>query len=76
MNEEKNNSVLGEIIKRGYGTVFYQNWPFWLGGLLIGITSMVTFAWARPWGVAGGLRNWGDWLFGLIGLYFIFALRT
>jgi uncharacterized membrane protein YedE/YeeE len=49
--------------------VFHQNWPLWFGGLLIGILSIITFAWARPWGVAGGLRNWGDWLFGLIGLY-------
>ena len=25
----------------------------WLGGLLIGIMSVITFAWARPWGVFG-----------------------
>ena len=41
----------------------------WLGGLLIGIMSVITFAWARPWGVAGGLRNWGDWFFSLVGVY-------
>jgi hypothetical protein len=31
--------------------------------------SVLTFAWARPWGVVGGLRNWADWLFNQIGLY-------
>jgi len=49
--------------------VFYENWPLWLGGILIGIMSVLTFAWARPWGVVGGLRNWADWLFNQIGLY-------
>lgn len=49
--------------------MFYENWPLWLGGILIGIMSVLTFAWARPWGVVGGLRNWADWLFNQIGLY-------
>ena len=40
-----------------------------LGGMLIGIVSVITFAWARPWGVAGGLRNWGDWVFSVVGIY-------
>jgi uncharacterized membrane protein YedE/YeeE len=26
-------------------------------------------AWSRPWGILGGIRNWGDWLFYGIGLY-------
>ncbi len=66
---EKNQSVLLEILKDGYQKVFYTNWPAWLGGILIGIMSIITFIWARPWGVAGGLRNWGDNFFYLIGLY-------
>ena len=57
------------ILRRGYRTVFFENWPVMLGGLLIGVMSVITFAWARPWGVAGGLRNWGDWFFSLIGVY-------
>ena len=58
-----------DIFKRGYQTVFYENWPLWVGGLFLGIMSVITFAWARPWGVAGGLRNWGDWFFSLTGIY-------
>jgi hypothetical protein len=69
MNDEKQSSVLTEILSSGYQKIFDKNWPMWLGGLLIGIMSVITFAWARPWGVAGGLRNWGDWFFSLVGVY-------
>ncbi len=69
MSEEKEQSVLVQILARGYERVFFENWPIWLGGVLIGIMSIITFAWARPWGVAGGLRNWGDWFFATIGVY-------
>jgi len=69
MGEDNGTSVMGGILKRAYSTVFYENWPLWLGGILIGIMSVLTFAWARPWGVVGGLRNWADWLFNQIGLY-------
>ncbi|MBL7203469.1 MAG: YeeE/YedE family protein [Desulfobacteraceae bacterium] len=69
MSENNETSVMGGILKRAYSTVFYENWPLWVGGILIGVMSVLTFAWARPWGVAGGLRNWGDWFFHQIGLY-------
>jgi len=69
MNDEKQSGVLSEILSNGYQKIFNENWPMWLGGLLIGIMSVITFAWARPWGVAGGLSNWGDWFFSLIGVY-------
>ncbi len=63
------NSVVGKILRSAYSKIFYENWPFWLGGILIGILSVLVFTWSRPWGVAGGLRNWADNLFYLIGLY-------
>jgi uncharacterized membrane protein YedE/YeeE len=69
MNDEKQKSVLAEILSSGYQKIFDENWPMWLGGILIGIMSVITFAWARPWGVAGGLRNWGDWFFSISGIY-------
>ena len=69
MSDQKVDRVLIGILKRGYRAVFFENWPIWLGGLLIGIMSVITFSWARPWGVAGGLRNWGDTFFSLIGVY-------
>ena len=69
MSENSETTVMGGILKRAYGAVFYENWPVWLGGILIGIMSVITFAWARPWGVVGGLRNWADWVFHQIGVY-------
>ena len=69
MNDEKQSSVLTGILTSGYQKIFDENWPMWLGGLLIGLMSVITFAWARPWGVAGGLRNWGDWFFSSVGIY-------
>lgn len=69
MDNNKQNSVISGILISGYQKIFDENWPMWLGGLLIGIMSVITFAWARPWGVAGGLRNWGDWFFSIVGVY-------
>lgn len=66
---ESGADVLVSVLKDAYKKVFYKNWPAWLGGLLIGITSVITFAWARPWGVVGGLREWFDWAFYYAGIY-------
>lgn len=69
MNDENEGSVVYGLLKQAYHRVFFENWPIWLGGLLIGIMSVITFAWARPWGVVGGLRNWADWFFTWVGVY-------
>jgi len=69
MNAEKQKSILIDILGRGYQAIFFENWPMWLGGIFIGIMSVITFAWSRPWGVVGGLRNWADWFFNLVGVY-------
>lgn len=69
MNEDRNRGVLAEMFADAYNKVFFNNWPVWLGGLLIGITSVITFAWARPWGVIAGLREWVDWIFYELGIY-------
>jgi len=49
------------LLRDGYARIFFKRWPAWLGGLLIGITSVITFAWQRPWGIVGGMREWVDW---------------
>lgn len=69
MSETNGTSVLVAALKNAYIIIFNRKWPAWLGGLLIGITSVITFAWARPWGVVGGLREWVDWLFYYFGIY-------
>jgi len=61
--------ALAIVLKDGYANIFFKRWPARLGGLLIGITSVVTFAWQRPWGVVGGMREWVDWSFYHLGIY-------
>ena len=53
---------LGGALAAGYGAVFGRQWPAWVGGLLFGMLSIALFAWEKPWSVADGVRNWGDWL--------------
>ena len=53
---------LGGALAVGYGAVFGRQWPAWVGGLLFGMLSIALFAWEKPWSVADGVRNWGDWL--------------
>ncbi|MBI4699431.1 MAG: YeeE/YedE family protein [Nitrospirae bacterium] len=69
MNSYKDTDVLTAMLKDAYAKMFYKNWPVWLGGLLIGILSVITFAWDRPLGVVGGIREWFDWLFYSLGIY-------
>jgi uncharacterized membrane protein YedE/YeeE len=65
---DKKNSV-SVTLGAAYAKVFYTTWPAWLGGLLLGTISIATFAWSRPWGVVGGLREWVDWSFYEAGMY-------
>ncbi len=69
MSDADRISVIPALVKDAHAKIFYKRWPAWLGGLLIGITSVITFAWARPWGVVGGLREWVDWTFYYGGIY-------
>ena len=57
------------VFKDVYNTVFVDEWPYWAGG--IGLAVIAIFLWTsgQPWGVVGGYRNWGDWLFYATGLY-------
>jgi uncharacterized membrane protein YedE/YeeE len=58
-----------EKFKEGYGVLFDRNWPLWVGAIVLALLGAICMAAGRPWGVAGGLRVWGDWIFYSIGLY-------
>lgn len=58
-----------KLTKDLYAAVFTGNWPVWLGGLLIGLISVATFYWARPWGIVAGPREWADWSLYSVGIY-------
>jgi uncharacterized protein len=61
--------AFASLFRRGYIRLFIEEWDTLTGAVLIGILSVFCFAWARPWGVVGGLRVWADWLFYSLGLY-------
>ena len=69
MNEVTEIRVITDLLKRGYRQIFEEQWPIMTGGIMIGILSIVTFAWGRPWGVVGGFRNWAHWLSFQVGWY-------
>ncbi len=69
MTRSEEERVLIPLLKDAYARIFFKRWPAWLGGLLLGIASVFTFAWARPWGIVGGMREWVDWSFYYFGLY-------
>ena len=69
MSDEKESSVLKDVIKDGYNNIFNEQWSATTAALLLALLSIIAFAWARPWGVVGGLRNWGDWVFYGVGLF-------
>lgn len=62
-------SEMRSMLRDMYNRLFIKEWSVLTGGVLIGVVSVLCFAWARPWGVVGGLRVWGDWLFHSLGLY-------
>lgn len=65
MNDQTSTRGDG-ILAAEYGKLFGGQWPPWLGGLLLGLLNVLMFAYAKPWGVADGVQNWGLW--GLKGL--------
>ncbi len=69
MAEETFLGSLWEETRKSYTAVFEEEWPLWVGGILIAILAILMVLWSRPWGVAAGIRNWGDWFFYFVGLH-------
>jgi len=55
------------VFRDGYAKLFERQWPVWMAGLLLGMGNVLLFAYATPWSVASGARNWGDWFFNTTG---------
>ena len=62
-SSSKRKGILGEL----YDTFFSKSWPMWVGGILLGVGNIVLFIVLKPWGASGGVKNWGDNLFNLMG---------
>jgi uncharacterized protein len=54
--------------RKNYIAVFERDWPTWLAGIFIAVLALLLFLWQSPWGIVGGYRNWGDWIFYLTGI--------
>lgn len=63
-----NSAADPRILRKQYEMVFGQSWPVIPAALLIGTLNVFLFAFDRPWTASDGLRNWGDWLFQLLGI--------
>lgn len=50
-----------------FKAVFEREWPAWLAGMLIAVLAIMIFLWDKPWGIAAGYKNWGDWVLYTIG---------
>ena len=63
------NSTTGPgALQKQYEMVFGRPWPVIPAALLVGTLNVFLFAFDRPWTASDGLRNWGDWLFQLLGI--------
>jgi uncharacterized membrane protein YedE/YeeE len=56
-----NNLILNPP-KKLYTILCRTHWNPMFTGILIALLSVAIVAWMRPWGIVGGLRNWGGWL--------------
>ncbi len=61
-------STVKQETGKGYTAIFEKDWPVWLAGILIAVIALLIFLWDSPWGIAGGYRNWGNWLLYSIGM--------
>jgi uncharacterized membrane protein YedE/YeeE len=50
-----------------YDKIFGRSWPVIPSAVAIAALSVFLFAFDRPWSASDGLRNWGDWLFQMLG---------
>ena len=59
----------GGILAEEYQALFQRQWAPWIGGILLGIINVLMFAYVKPWAVADGVRNWGQWVLKSVGLF-------
>ncbi|MFN3567294.1 MAG: YeeE/YedE thiosulfate transporter family protein, partial [Caldimicrobium sp.] len=53
---------LWESVKEVYRVIFKENYSPVVGGILLALLAIIIEFWWRPWGIVGGLRNWGEWV--------------
>ena len=56
-------------VKALYKNLCQDEWNPLMTGVLVAFFSILIMAWWRPWGAVGAVRNWGDWILHLIGIF-------
>lgn len=51
-----------------YDTFFGKSWEMWIGCIILSVLSISLFMIASPWGSSGGLNNWGQNFYDILGL--------
>ena len=57
-----------ETLKDWYRVIFKENYSPVVGGILLALLVILLEMWHCPWGIVGGLRNWGEWVLYGVGL--------
>ncbi len=57
-----------QFLRGQFAQIFSQPWPVLPAALAIAALNVFLFAFDRPWTASDGLRNWGDSLFGVLGI--------
>ncbi|MDA8163630.1 MAG: YeeE/YedE thiosulfate transporter family protein [Desulfobacteraceae bacterium] len=55
-------SVFASKLKGFYNKICREEWNAITAGIIVGFLSVMIFAWMRPWGAVGAMRNWGEWI--------------
>lgn len=63
-DQKKEPGILQELFK----TFFGKHWPVWVGGVTLGLLNILLFAVKSPWGASGGINNWGENIFKILGI--------
>jgi len=62
-DQKKEPGILREL----FNTFFAKHWPVWVGGVTLGLLNILLFAVKSPWGASGGINNWGENVFKILG---------
>jgi hypothetical protein len=55
-------------LREDYQALFNQQWPTWVGGMLIGVVNVFLFLFYQPWTTLDGALNWGDFILSRVGV--------
>ena len=63
------DSLMLQKAKGLYKKLCQDNWSANTVGIIVALLSILMLAWSRPWGAVGAVRNWGEHILYLLGLW-------